>query len=58
MRPFRNWVQDKWYEHLEECESYGIPVAAESPSVYFTMYKWWLKREYLSEKKVALKANR
>lgn len=42
---FRNWCNDKWYEHRDELESYGesLPYTAQE---YFAKYKYWLKREY------------
>ena len=42
---FRLWCQEKWYEHVNELESYGqsVPYTAKD---YFAKYKYWLKREY------------
>jgi len=42
---FRHWLQNKWYEHKDELESYGqdLPYSAKE---YFARYKYWLKREY------------
>lgn len=45
---FRRWVQEKWYEHLSELESYGETTKI-TPAIYFNTYKWWLKREYQSQ---------
>ena len=45
---FRRWVQERWYCHLEELESYGERTKI-TPDVYFNTYKWWLKRQYKSE---------
>ena len=41
---FRLWVQNIWYENCTELEGYGQqPMPAP---VYWSRYKWWLKREY------------
>ena len=42
---FRHWLQNKWYEHQIETESYGQPVTYDI-RVYFNKYKFWLKRIY------------
>jgi hypothetical protein len=42
---FRQWVQEKWYEHLAELESYGLRPQFTSQQ-YFNTYKHWLRREY------------
>lgn len=42
---FRSWLQQKWYEHRDECFNWNT-AACENPGVYFNKYKWWLKREY------------
>lgn len=42
---FRQWVQEKWYEHLAELESYGLRPQI-TPGQYFNTYKHWLRREY------------
>lgn len=47
---FRNWLAQKWYEHLEELESYRIE-PEQSSSVYFNRYKHWLRRQYKLERK-------
>ena len=42
---FRQWVQEKWYEHLAELEAYGLRPQI-TPVQYFNTYKHWLRREY------------
>ena len=42
---FRNWCQQKWFEHVDELESYRQPLPYTSQE-YFAKYKFWLKREY------------
>ena len=47
MQPFRAWINEMWYQHLDELASYGQPVPGTySSGEYFQRYKWWLKREY------------
>ena len=42
---FRLWLQEKYYHHKDECESWhSIP--ENTVKDYFNKYKWWLKREY------------
>jgi hypothetical protein len=48
--PFKFWLKQKWFEHLDELESWGQPRPKYDPSSYFQMYKWWLKREYRFQK--------
>jgi hypothetical protein len=49
---FRHWLQEKWFEHCAELESYGQTVPYSSRE-YFTKYKFWLKREYRHQQKQA-----
>lgn len=42
---FRHWVQQLWYEHMDEIESYGQDLQYSSTD-YFNKYKFWLKREF------------
>lgn len=42
---FRSWCQEKWYQHIDELESYGRQ-STFTPQQYFNTYKYWLKREY------------
>ena len=42
---FRQWIQEKWYEHLAELEAYGFRPQI-TPVQYFNTYKHWLRREY------------
>ena len=43
---FRIWCQNKWLEHLEEHDNWGLPRPEYDSNSYFKKYKWWLKREY------------
>lgn len=43
---FRHWVQEKWYEHVEECLAWQGLEPSATPQEYFARYKYWLKREY------------
>jgi hypothetical protein len=47
---FRSWVQNKWYEHLDELDSLMLPRPNYDVKHYFQKYKWWLKREYQFQK--------
>ena len=43
---FRQWVQEMWFEHVEESRVWeGVETTATSQE-YFAKYKYWLKREY------------
>lgn len=42
---FRHWLQEKWFEHKDELESYGQPLSYNLHE-YFAKYKYWLKREF------------
>jgi len=42
---FRNWLQEMWYQHCAELESYGQRLPYDFDK-YFARYKFWLKREY------------
>jgi hypothetical protein len=46
---FRNWLRNKWYEHLDEIATYGLPTPPYTSEFYYRTYKWWLKREYKHE---------
>lgn len=43
---FRQWCQEKWYEHCNEFEGWFHKLPDYSPQEYFAKYKYWLKREY------------
>jgi hypothetical protein len=47
---FRNWCNDKWFEHRDELESYGQRLPYTSRE-YFQKYKYWLKREFKHQQK-------
>jgi hypothetical protein len=53
-KSFRQWLQDKWYEHLDELESWNLTVNYSLPQ-YFNRYRWWLKREYRHYQKLTPK---
>ncbi len=42
---FRLWLQEKYYAHKEECESWHT-IPESTVKDYFNKYKWWLRREY------------
>ena len=44
--PFRNWLQEMWMQHKEECYEWHAPLSESNSEEYFRKYKWWLKREY------------
>lgn len=49
---FRQWLQERWYNHLDELRDWGEPVPADYKlSQYFAKYRWWLKREYKHDTK-------
>lgn len=45
---FRNWLNEKWFEHKDEVLMYGGEPLPDS-SAYFKKYKWWLKSIYQRE---------
>jgi len=44
--PFRNWLQEMWMQHKEECYEWHATLSESNSEEYFRKYKWWLKREY------------
>ena len=42
---FRSWLQNMWFNHKDELESYGQTLPYTSKQ-YFGRYKYWLKREF------------
>ena len=48
-KPFRLWLQEKWYDHVDECNLWKTTPCGNVKE-YFNKYKWWLKREYLFQK--------
>lgn len=48
---FRHWCCLKWYEHCDEIEQYTGSRPKYTSQMYFSIYKWWLKREYRYEMK-------
>lgn len=48
---FRMWLQNKWYEHLDELVAMNQPKPGYDIKYYFNKYKYWLKREYKHEQK-------
>ena len=51
MKTFRSWVQEMWYEHVEETRAWEGVETSATPREYFTRYRWWLKREYQHQHK-------
>lgn len=52
---FRHWVQEMWYDHVDELDAYQQQPKYSSKD-YFNKYKFWLKREFqhrLKQKKGA-----
>ena len=45
---FRHWLREKWYEHLEELDTFGQKCDYDV-KYYFNKYKYWLKRQYRYE---------
>jgi hypothetical protein len=50
--PFRNWLEQKWYEHVDEILAWEKHYPDELPAEYFRKYKWYLKRCYKYEQKI------
>lgn len=44
-KSFRQWLQDRWFEHLDELDAWHLPRDHDLKQ-YFNRYRWWLKREY------------
>ena len=47
---FRQWCQEKWYEHQEEILSWEGFYPTATAQEYFAKYKWWLRREFRVQK--------
>ena len=43
---FRHWVQEMWYDHVDELNAYYNQTPHYSSKDYFNKYKFWLKREF------------
>lgn len=43
---FACWLQEQWYCHVAEIESWTGRPPAYTPGDYFGKYKWWLGREW------------
>lgn len=43
---FRRWLQEMWFDHLDELMTIGQPLPHYTLQEYFAKYKYWLKREY------------
>lgn len=54
-KSFRQWLQDKWYEHLDELDSWNMKTPNYNLAQYFDRYRWWLKREYRHYQKLTPK---
>jgi len=44
--PFRTWLHNMWYEHVNELDSWGMPKPDYTSTVYFQRFRWWLRAEY------------
>lgn len=51
---FRSWVQDKWYEYVEEVFTWEKKAPDLAPQQYFHKYRWMLKTLYKHELKQRL----
>lgn len=49
---FRQWLNEMWFKHREECEKWNAKPCADA-ATYFATYKWWLKREFKHQSKNA-----
>ena len=48
---FRLWLQERWYQHLQELEEWGQTApAGYTVKQYLAKYRWWLRREYRFQK--------
>ncbi len=47
---FRHWVQEMWYDHVDEIDAYYQSLRYSSKD-YFNKYKFWLKREFQHRQK-------
>ena len=43
---FRSWLQEMWYNHIDEMVNYTGRAPVYTAKDYFHKYKYWLKREY------------
>jgi len=43
---FRQWCNEKWYEHVDESIVWNGYEPTSTAQEYFAKYKYWLKREY------------
>ena len=43
---FRRWLQEMWYNHLDELMGMGQSLPKYTLQEYFAKYKYWLKREF------------
>jgi len=43
---FRNWLQEMWFQHVDECLAWEGFEPTGTAQEYFAKYKYWLKREY------------
>ena len=48
---FRQWLQERWYQHVLEIEEWTGQMPGYPLKEYFRRYKWWLKREYKHQQK-------
>ena len=43
---FRSWINEVWFEHVDEMLTWYNAQPPYTSSEYFNKYKWWLRREY------------
>jgi len=45
-KSFKVWLQEMWYQHLDELDGYGMPRPDYTSAAYFQRFRWWLRAEY------------
>jgi hypothetical protein len=51
MKNVRSWVQDKWYDYVEEIMAWEKRIPDLNAQQYFRKYRWMLKTLYKHELK-------
>ena len=51
VKSFRAWLNNKWLEHKSEVYDYTGKPCDYNLGIYFSKYKWWLRRVYKEEMK-------
>ena len=47
--PFRQWLQEKWFEHKEEILVWEKRLPEYDDKYYFKKHKWMLRKMYREE---------